>query len=165
MRFKTAVFNPSHWSSVHRIYQDGINTGLATFEKIAPEWEDWDNKFLANCRLVCLDEKKEVVGWAGLQPVSKRDAYRGVAEVTLYVALDKQGMGIGNLLMKSLIEASESNGFWMLTASIFEKNHPSISLHKKFGFRIVGVRERIGYRDNQWVDTVLMDRRSKVVGL
>ena len=165
MPFNIAVFNRSHWSSVHKIYQDGINTGLATFETKAPEWEDWDNKFLASCRLVCLDVKEEVVGWAGLQPVSKRDAYPGVGEVTLYAALDQQGKGIGNLLMKSLVEESESNGFWMLTASIFEKNQPSSRLHEKFGFRLVGVREHIGYRDGGWVNTVLMDRRSKVVGL
>lgn len=148
----------SHWPEVHRIYQDGMDTGLATFETVAPEWVGWDKKFLRPCRLVAMSPG--VVGWAALQPVSTRPAYQGVAEISLYVDVDHSGQRIGSQLMDHLIQCSEKNGIYMLTASIFEENKVSIHLHQRFGFRVVGVRERISKRGALWVNTVILDRRS-----
>ena len=153
-----------HWPSVQILYQMGIDTGIATFESKAPEMDDWDEKFHKKCRLVALIDDT-VVGWAALQPVSKRDVYAGVAEETVYVHIDHHGQGIGGMLLKALIAASEEEGLWMLTASIFASHQISIHLHEKYGFKIVGIREKIGKKDGIWTDTVLMDRRSKVVGV
>ena len=160
MKNEIIPFKTEHWETVQHIYQDGIDTGLATFETQAPDWEIWNQKFLKNCRIVCVS-KSEILGWAALQPVSSRKVYRGVAEVSVYVALTKTGLGIGNKLLESLITESEKNGYWMLTASIFKENKISIYLHEKMGFQIVGVRKRIAQRNGIWIDTVLMDRRSE----
>ena len=158
-------FQQKHWNRVHEIYQEGIDTRIATFEKRAPEWEEWNIKFLKNCRIVAISVEQEVLGWAGLQPVSKRKVYEGVAEETVYVASKHTGKGLGKQLLFNLVELSEKNGFWMLTASIFSQNVKSIELHKKAGFKTIGIREKVAKRDGKWTDTVLMDRRSKLVGL
>jgi L-amino acid N-acyltransferase YncA len=151
------------WKAVRAIYQQGIDTRLATFETEVPTWEDWDRNHLETCRLVAV-ESKEVMGWAALGPVSKRSAYAGVASVSVYVADSAKGKGIGKSLLKALVEASDAEGIWTLEAAIFPENQISIALHKACGFREVGKRERIGQLDGIWRDTLLLERRSKIIG-
>jgi phosphinothricin acetyltransferase len=153
----------AHWAAVREIYAQGIATRNATFETALPDWAEWDARHLSMCRLVAL-RGDEVVGWAALSAVSSREIYRGVAEVSVYVANRAQGKGIGSALLASLIAGSERNGIWTLQAGILAENDASIHLHEKAGFRIVGCREKIGRLDGQWRDTVLMERRSTVVG-
>jgi phosphinothricin acetyltransferase len=107
----------------------------------------------------------QIAGWAALRPVSNRAVYAGVAEVSIYVAPDHQGRGVGTQLLTALVEASEQAGFWTLQAGIFPENVASIALHRKCGFRIVGRREKLGQMDGVWRDVVLMERRSKRVGV
>lgn len=152
------------WEAVREIYREGIATGNATVETHAPEWERWDRIHRSDCRLVAKDGE-QVIGWAALSPVSARDAYSGVAEVSVYVAATSRGIGVGKLLLDSLILASEASGVWTLQASIFVENEASITLHTACGFRSVGTRERIGCLNGQWRNTRLMERRSKVTGV
>ena len=154
---------PSDWTRVSEIYQEGINTKLATFETEVPTWERWDEVHLSDARLLAeLDEK--IVGWAALSPVSARPAYRGVAEVSLYVAEVARGRGVGKRLLGALVQESERIGLWTLQAVTFRENAGSVALHKKCGFREVGVREKIARLDGVWRDTVLLERRSQEVG-
>ena len=153
-----------HWSTVRQIYAEGIAGGNATFESSVPEWAEWDSRHLHSCRLVAL-LAGEVVGWAALSAVSTRHVYRGVAEVSIYIAGAAQGQGIGTQLLAALIRESEQNGIWTLQAGIFPENAASIRLHKRHGFREVGRRERIGKLGDHWRDTVLLERRSKSVGV
>jgi L-amino acid N-acyltransferase YncA len=153
----------AHWAAVREIYAQGIATRNATFETALPDWAEWDARHLSMCRLVAL-RGDEVVGWAALSAVSSREVYRGVAEVSVYVADGAQGKGIGSALLSALVAESERNGIWTLQAGILAENDASIHLHEKAGFRIVGRREKIGQLDGQWRDTVLMERRSTVVG-
>jgi hypothetical protein len=88
-----------------------------------------------------------------------------VAEVSIYIAEDARGHGVGHRLLGALVEASEQNGIWTLQAGIFPENAISIHLHQQIGFRIVGRRERLGSMDGIWRDIVLMERRSAVVGV
>ena len=157
------IMDEGDWEAVKRIYEDGIATGNATVETQAPNWEHWNNNHRPDCRLVA-KIGNEIVGWAALSPVSSRSAYSGVAEVSVYVAKQSRGSGVGNLLLKSLISSSESAGVWTLQAMIFVENEVSISLHSGCGFRSVGTREKIGSLNGQWRDTLLMERRSNVVG-
>jgi len=153
-----------HWEAVRTIFADGIATGLATFETEVPEWEAWDRGHLPEPRLVAVDAG-EVVGWAALSPVSGRCIYGGVSEVSVYVAALARGRGIGRLLLLELVRASERAGIWTLQAGIFTENQASIRLHRSCGFREVGVRERLGVLHGVWRDVLLMERRSRVVGV
>jgi L-amino acid N-acyltransferase YncA len=152
------------WTAVREIFAQGIATGNATFETSVPTWPEWDARHLPACRLVSL-RGGEVVGWAALNAVSTRQVYRGVAEVSVYIAEGARGQGIGAALLDKLIEESERNGIWTLQAGILVENVASIHLHEKAGFRVVGKRERIGCMDGIWRDTILMERRSKVAGV
>lgn len=152
----------SDYSACAKIYADGITTGIATFETKVPDWDVWDTKFLKACRFVAEDDK-EIVGWCALTAFSSRDVYRGVAEVTIYIAPNAQGKGFGQQLLAQLVEASEAAGFWTLLAKIFEANTSSIHLHKKQGFRQVGILEKIGMRDGLWHNNVLLERRTKKI--
>ena len=153
----------SDWDAVRRIFQEGIDTGLATLETEPPTWEDWDQAHTESCRLVYRAEGS-VVGWAALSPVSERCVYGGVAEVSVYIAREAWGRGVGKALLGRLIRESEEEGIWTLQAGIFPENEPSIGLHEACGFRVVGVRERLGRLHDQWRDVVLMERRSHTVG-
>lgn len=151
------------WEAVKEIYEEGIATSNATVETGAPPWERWDINHRRDCRLVAKDGG-QVIGWAALSPVSFREAYSGVAEVSVYVAERFRGAGVGKTLLSSLVSASESAGVWTLQASILVENKASIALHSACGFRTVGTRERIGRLHGRWRDTVLMERRSDVAG-
>jgi L-amino acid N-acyltransferase YncA len=152
------------WESVRSIYLAGIATGQATFENEAPNWARWNDSHLASPRLVAISSET-IVGWAALSRISKRSVYAGVAEVSVYVSEEMRGRGIGTLLLETLVKESEQNGIWTLQASIFQENLASVSLHKSCGFREVGTRERIGKMKGVWRDTLLLERRSKLIGI
>lgn len=156
----------SHWEGVRAIYLDGIATGQATFETAAPSWDEWDLNHLPFARVVAISQTDapKIVGWAALNRVSSRPVYRGVAEVSVYVASCARGQGVGKMLLETLIAESEVNGCWTLQASVFPENTASLALHKGCGFRIVGVRERIAQRNGVWRNTVLLERRSSQTG-
>lgn len=155
---------PEHWKQVKSIYESGIATGNATFQTSAPDWEEWNQSHIQNCRLVAI-ENGRVLGWAALTPVSGRCVYAGVAEVSVYVHEDARAKGVGDSLLKALIEASEAANFWTLQAGIFPENAASLHVHEKNGFRKVGFREKIGKMKEVWRDTILLERRSTKTGL
>jgi L-amino acid N-acyltransferase YncA len=157
---QTRDLRPQDWPEVVRIYEEGMLTGNATFETELPSWEAWDDAHLAAHRLVVtLDD--EVVGWAALSPYSDRECYRGVAEESIYVAERARGLGLGRRLLGALIASAEAAGIWTLQAGIFPENEASIALHVTLGFRVVGVRERLGRSRGVWRDVVLLERRSE----
>lgn len=159
----------SDWPDVSRIYQEGINTGNATFATKPPlAWADWIRTKINSCSLVARDNGS-IVGWAALSPVSSRTVYAGVAEVSIYVGDNSRRKGVGSLLLQEVIHISEANGIWTLQAGIFPENQPSQLLHIKHGFRVVGVREKLGQMElgefkGKWRDVVLLERRSHSVG-
>jgi L-amino acid N-acyltransferase YncA len=150
------------WPVVRAIYEEGLATGNATLESGAPEWETWDRAHSVRPRLVALAGGR-VIGWAALSPVSVRPVYRGVAEVSIYIAAGARGRGFGYALLSALVSASETEGFWTLQASILADNATSVALHQRCGFRVVGRRERIAQRNGVWRDTLLLERRSATV--
>jgi phosphinothricin acetyltransferase len=154
---------PDDWPVVRSIYLEGISTGQATFETEAPNWETWDRNHLIFARLVARDDQS-VVGWAALSPVSTRQVYAGVAEVSVYVSAAVRGTGVGKQLLGALIDEAEQYGIWTLQAGIFPENTASIALHRSCGFRDVGRRERIGKLGGIWRDVMLMERRSHKLG-
>jgi L-amino acid N-acyltransferase YncA len=146
------------WPAVRSIFEEGIRTGTATFETAAPAWGAWNRSHLEGHRLVALQDG-DVVGWAALSAVSERCAYRGVAESSVYVAERSRGRGVGKELMRELVAGADTNGIWTVQAGVFPENVASIELHLRLGFRVVGVRERIGQLNGEWRDVVLLERR------
>jgi L-amino acid N-acyltransferase YncA len=160
-----APLQAEDWPAAARIYADGIAGGNATFEAEAPSWEEWAGKRNGYPAVVVRGADGEVCGWAALTPVSPRAVYRGVGAVSIYVAPEQLRRGVGRALLGGLIEASERAGFWTLEAGIFPENLASVALHESCGFRLVGVRERVGQMpDGQWRDVLLYERRSENVG-
>jgi L-amino acid N-acyltransferase YncA len=153
-----------HWPSVKAIYEDGLASGNASFQTSAPAWEEWDAAHFKHSRLIALDGDT-VLGWAALTPVSGRCVYAGVAEVSVYIDPASRGQGVGKALLQALITESEKNGLWTLQAGIFPENTASVRLHEKCGFRLIGTREKIGQMHGVWRDTVLLERRSKIVAV
>ena len=155
---------PEDWPAIRAIYQEGIETKQATFETAVPTWAEWDAARRPDCRLVARWGDK-VVGWAALNPVSRRAVYAGVAEVGIYVSEEDRGQGVGHMLLEALITRAEEAGIWTLQASVFPENQASIRLFQRLGFRTVGTRERIAKQENWWRDTILLEKRSEVVGV
>lgn len=163
MDYKIEEMKPSDWDQVKNIYLEGIRTGIATFQTEAPSWESWDKGHLSICRLVARSGDS-VLGWVALSPTSSRNCYAGVVEVSIYIGEKYKGQGIGTALLTNVIKQSEENGIWSLYCAIIRENIASITLHKKCGFKEIGIREKIAKMDNGvWHDTVLMERRSKIV--
>ena len=168
MRYVVDSMKPDDWAVVRSIYLEGISTGHSTFEADAPDWEKWDCAHLSQHRFV-MRALDTVLGWAALSPVSDRCAYTGVAELSLYIAAQYRGQGIGSMLLAALIDSTEKAGIWTLQGGIFPENTASLYLVKKHGFREIGRRERIGFMTHgdlagKWRDVILVERRSKVVG-
>jgi L-amino acid N-acyltransferase YncA len=153
---------PDDWPAVRAIYEDGIRSGHATFETEPPSREQWDAAH-QDVRLVA-ERDGVVVGWAALSPVSSRCCYEGVGEVSVYVAEEARGAGLGRVLLDELVRRSEQAGYWTLNAGAFPENEASLRLHRGCGFREVGKRERLGRLHGVWRDVVLLERRSTLVG-
>ncbi len=160
MKLIISSLETKHQQEVLKIYKLGIETKNATFNTVVPTWEDWDKSHLQHCRLV-IETDDKIVGWIALSPVSSRCNYSGVAEVSVYIHPDFNGLGLASKLMEAMIEQSENNGIWTLQCSVFPENEASIKLHEKFRFRKVGYREKISKMDGIWRDTILLERRSK----
>lgn len=158
-----APMQPGHWEAVRKIYEEGIATGNATFQRSAPTWQEWDISHVQHSRFVALEDN-EVLGWAALTPVSSRCVYAGVGEVSVYVSENARGKGVGKLLLSELVADSERNGYWTLQSGIFPENTASVKIHEACGFRIIGTREKIGQMDGVWRDNLFLERRSKITG-
>lgn len=159
---KVREFHKNDFPRIQEIFHQGIETGNATFLTGIKTWDQWDQDYCRDCRLV-LEEDGQVMGYGLVSPFSSMAAYRGMVEDSLYIDSAHQGRRAGNLLMAALIETTEKAGYWTLLAKIFPENIASIALHKTHGFRIIGTYERPGKLNGIWRDVVLMERRSKVI--
>jgi L-amino acid N-acyltransferase YncA len=162
MTLELDTMRPDDWPAVRAIYETGIATGNATFETAAPDRPAWDAAHLAEHRLVARIDGR-VAGWTALAPVSDRCAYAGVAEDSIYVAPEAQGQGVGRALLATVVASAEQAGIWTVQTGIFPENQASIRLHEACGFRVVGVRERLGRLHGRWRDVVLLERRSPAI--
>ncbi|MFG2050466.1 GNAT family N-acetyltransferase [Micromonospora sp. NPDC048935] len=145
------------------IYQVGLDTGNASFEVTAPTWAAFDAARLPGHRFVAVDRDGGTVGWIAVSPTSTRAVYAGVVEHSVYVDPAAQGRGVARLLLDALITSTEAAGIWTIQSGIFPENTASLTLHKRAGFRVIGVRERVGRHHDRWRDVVLLERRSPVI--
>ncbi len=174
-----------HAQQVLAIYQAGINEGDATFETAAPDWAEFTGTRLLAHRFVAVDTASvavdtasgpvdtvsctvdtaggAVLGWVAASPTSRRPAYQGVVEHSVYVRPAARGRKIGRLLLAALIESTEAAGIWTIQSGIFPENAASVALHEAAGFRIVGRRERLARQHGRWRDVLLVERRSGAI--
>ena len=148
---------PADWPDVARIYAQGLASGVATFETEVPSWEAWDAAHLAAPRLVA--DRNGVLGWVAVSPASRRPAYRGVVEHSVYVDEQARRTGVGRALLDALVAEAPQHGIWTIQTSIIDANAASLRLHEAVGFRVVGRRERIARLDGAWRDTLLLELR------
>ena len=148
------------WPQVAAIYESGIATGHATFELEVPDWESWDRSHLGAPRLVAVDRSQRVVGWVAGSAVSERCVYGGVIEHSVYVDPSSRARRVGGLLLGTFVSEAERLGYWTIQSGVFPENEASLALHRRWGFREVGRRERIGRHNGVWRDVVLIERRS-----
>ena len=164
MRTTVETMVASDWPEAALILREGIATGNATFEDTVPTWQEFDQTHLPHCRLAA-KSRDGIVGWIVLGAVSRRRAYAGVAEISVYVKASARGRGVGRMLLEAVIRESEQAGIWMLQAGVFPENAASLALHRQCGFRTVGIREQIGRMNGTWRDVVLLERGSRVTGV
>ena len=156
---------PADAGQVLAVYQSGLDAGDASFETAVPSWDAFDAARLPGHRHVATaDDTGELLGWAAVSPVSGRSAYAGVVEHSVYVTPEARGRGVGAALLQALIDSTEAAGIWTIQSGIFPENTASLRLHERNGFRVVGVRERIGCHHGRWRDVVLVERRSPIAG-
>jgi len=162
LKIMVRIMRHSDSQKVLEIYRMGLEKRNATFETVVPSWQEWDSKHLRHSRFVS-EEDGIVTGWAALSPFSSREVYKGVAELSIYVSTIFRGKKTGSALMEKIIASSELNGIWTLVSSVFPENEATLRLHEKFGFRVIGRRERIARLDGNWRDTILLERRSSII--
>jgi L-amino acid N-acyltransferase YncA len=155
---------PADACQVLAVYQAGLDTGQASFETTAPDWEAFDAAKLPGHRFTAAGADGRVLGWVAASPVSARRVYAGVIEHSVYVRPGHHGRGIGAALLRALVGSAEAAGIWTIQSSIFPENTASLRLHQQAGFRVVGTRERIARHHGRWRDTVLIERRSATAG-
>jgi L-amino acid N-acyltransferase YncA/DNA-binding transcriptional ArsR family regulator len=157
--------SPGDAAQVLAAYQAGLDAGDASFETTVPSWDAFDAARLPEHRhIATAEDTGELLGWVAVSPVSSRSAYAGVVEHSVYVTPEARGRGVGAALLQALIDSTEAAGIWAIQSGIFPENTASLRLHERQGFRVVGVRERIGCHHGRWRDVVLVERRSGIAG-
>jgi len=145
--------------AITRIYNQGIERRIATFETRLRTPEDIAGWFNDPAHPVLIAEADGVAaGWIASSTYRSRDCYAGIAEFSVYIASEMQGMGVGSRLMNAFIPACEEAGLWKLVSRIFPENTASRALCKKFGFREVGLYEKHAKLDGVWRDVVIVER-------
>jgi L-amino acid N-acyltransferase YncA len=99
-----------------------------------------------------------IVAWASLNVFNAREAYRFVADISVYVERGWRGKGAGRVLLERLVELGRQHGFHKLVLAAFPFNAAGMALYEKLGFRTVGIYREQGQLDGQWVDTIVMER-------
>ncbi len=141
-----------------RIYNQGIEDRMATFETRLRSADDVQGWFDGVHPIVVVELEGEVVAFASTSSYRLRECYAGIAEFSVYVAREARGRGAGRLAMEALIQAAEAAGFWKLLSRIFVENTPSRALVLSLGFREVGVYEKHARLDGVWRDVVIVER-------
>ncbi|TDC52643.1 metalloregulator ArsR/SmtB family transcription factor [Jiangella ureilytica] len=147
------------WPAVRRIYQEGLDTGIATFDTTVPPSTRLSARWLPGHRWVA-EVDGVVVGWTAVAQASSRDCFRGVGETSVYVDRAHRGRGVGKALLFTQVTAADRAGLWTLQTSVFSVNRAGLSLHHQAGYRTVGVREKLAQRDGVWHDCILLERRA-----
>jgi phosphinothricin acetyltransferase len=156
MRARPAT--PADAAAIAGIYNQGIEDRVATFETRLRAADDITTWFDGIHPIVVVEDQGKVIAFAATSTYRPRQCYRGVAEVSVYVARDTRHRGAGRLVLQALIEVAEQAGFWKLVSRAFPENAASRRLVQSLGFREVGLYEKHAQLDGVWRDVVIVER-------
>jgi L-amino acid N-acyltransferase YncA len=159
--YRTRLASAQDAADIARIYNQGIEDRLATLEtelRTAEERAQWLAAKSSRHPVIVAEDGTLVAGWASLNVYNAREAYRFVADISVYVERGWRGKGVGGVLLARLIELAREHGFHKLVLSAFPFNQAGMALYEKFGFRTVGIYREQGMLDGAWVDTIVMER-------
>jgi L-amino acid N-acyltransferase YncA len=149
---------PADAEAIARIYNEGIEDRVATFETEPRTAEDIAEWLEEDVPLVVVELDGDVVAWAIAHRYRERAAYAGVGEFSVYAARAARGRGFGRAAVKGLIAECERRGLWKLVSRVFPENEASLALCRSLGFREVGVYRRHAKLDGEWRDVVIVER-------
>jgi L-amino acid N-acyltransferase YncA len=159
--YRTRPARAQDAADIARIYNQGIEDRLATLEtelRTPDERAQWLAARSSRHPVIVAEDNGAVAGWASLNVFNAREAYRSVADISVYVERGWRGKGVGGVLLARLVELGREHGFHKLVLSAFPFNRAGMALYEKFGFRTVGIYREQGMLDGAWVDTVIMER-------
>jgi phosphinothricin acetyltransferase len=148
--------------AIRAIYNLEVTTSTVTFD-LVPRTPEAQQRWLAarsgaHVALVAVDDEGVVAGFASLSPYRNRPAYNTSVEDSVYVRRDRQGLGVGKLLLAALLETATASGFHAVMARVVGGHEASIGLHASLGFAIVGTEREVGRKFGRWLDVVVMQR-------
>jgi phosphinothricin acetyltransferase len=148
--------------AICRIYNQGIEDRVATLEtelRTPDERRQWlAARSARHPVIVAEDADGAVLGWGSLNVFNSRQAYRFVADFSIYVERAARGRGVGRVMLTRLIELGHEHGYHKLVLSAFPTNASGMALYTGLGFRTVGVYKEQGRLDGRWVDTIIMEK-------
>jgi len=145
-------------AAIARIYNEGIEDRIATFETRHRTAADIDNWFESVYPIVVVEDGGEIIAFASTSMYRPRECYAGIAEFSVYAARAARGRGAGRAAMVALMDAARQAGFWKLVSRVFVENAASRALLRSVGFREVGVYERHAKLDGVWRDVVIVEK-------
>jgi phosphinothricin acetyltransferase len=149
---------PQDAAAVTRIYNEGIEDRIATFETRPRTPAELEERIAGGEPMIVAERGGAVVGFASWTPYSDREVYAGVGVYTVYVARGARGARVGSALLTQLVADAAAAGLWKLQSLILTTNAASIALAHRCGFRDVGVHQRHARLDGEWRDALLVER-------
>ena len=150
--------------AIRSIYNHEVENGTSTFDlrpRTSEEQKLWFDAHVGAYAAIVATEAGMVVGFGSLSPYRERPAYRGTAEVSVYVHHAHKRKGIGHALLNELVENAKQHGFHTLIARVSGPNAASHALFAASGFEKVGVEKEVGRKFNQWLDCAIYQRMLK----
>lgn len=151
--------NTTDYQIVANIYNEYIKLGTASMEETLKTTKDvagWIQNFHDREKLFVFTEDKNVIGWGIIKRYSDREGYRFACETAVYFTESKLGKGYGTTMKKYLIEQCKQLKYKHLVAKVFATNTGSIVYNEKLGYTVVGRQDQIGFKNNQWIDMIIM---------
>lgn len=137
------------------IYNEAVRTTTATFdikEQTLEQRKAWFQKYGGKYPLIVATYNEEVIGYSSLSPFREKEAYINTAELSIYISARYRRMGVGALLMESILSRAKNLGFHTIISCISVENEASIKLHEKLGFQFVGRLKEVGFKFGSWKD-------------
>jgi phosphinothricin acetyltransferase len=159
MLFTARAATPADAADICRIYNQGIQDRVGTFETRERTADDVRGWFDGRHPIVVVEDPRGViVAFASTSAYRPRDCYAGIADFSVYVARERRGQGAGRVAMEALIPAARAAGLWKLLSRVFVENRASRGLLASIGFREVGVYQKHANLDGRWRDVVIVER-------